>query len=103
MKAIVFDQILQCNYLCSGFDHGEFENLFASNEQCASLIKDKRLSAVKFTGSTKGGAQVAELCGRNLKKMTLELGGNDPFCVLADADIQKAVECAYKSRMGTNG
>lgn len=38
-----------------------------------------------------------------MKKTTLELGGNDPFCVLADADIGKAVDCAYKSRMGANG
>jgi acyl-CoA reductase-like NAD-dependent aldehyde dehydrogenase len=38
-----------------------------------------------------------------MKKGTFELGGNDPFLVLADADVDKAVACAYKSRMMTNG
>ena len=77
--------------------------MFVTNEQCAELIGDKRLAAVKFTGSTQAGSQIAELCGKHLKKSTLELGGNDPFCVLRDADIAKAVDCAYKSRMGANG
>lgn len=58
---------------------------------------------MKFTGSTLAGSQIAEICGKHLKKSTLELGGNDPFCVLKDADIAKAVEIAYKSRMAANG
>lgn len=43
------------------------------------------------------------MCGKHIKKTTLELGGNDPFCVLGDANLAKAVESAYKSRMGANG
>ncbi len=66
------------------------------------IIADKRCQAVKFTGSTQAGVKVAELCGRHMKKGHFELGGNDPFLVLRDADIQKAAEIGYKSRMGAN-
>ncbi len=66
------------------------------------MIRDRRVQGVKFTGSTAGGANVAELCGRYLKKGHFELGGNDPFIVLNDADMDKAVACAYSSRMGAN-
>ena len=49
------------------------------------------------------GKSIAELAGENMLKSTFELGGNDPFIVLNDADLQKAVECAYESRMIVNG
>jgi len=58
---------------------------------------------VKFTGSTRGGKQVAEVAGRNMKQGCFELGGSDPFIVLDDSDINFAVEKAYISRMANNG
>lgn len=60
------------------------------------------MHGVKFTGSTLGGANVSALSGRYLKKGHFELGGNDPFIVLNDADLDKAAVCAYQSRMGAN-
>lgn len=85
---------------CRGFT--EYQNIFASTDQCSEMIADKRVQGVKFTGSTAGGCMVAELCGRHMKKGHFELGGNDPFIVLKDADIQKAALCGYKSRMAAN-
>ena len=54
---------------------------------------------MKFTGSTRGGKEVAVECAKSIKKACLELGGNDPFVVLKDADMDKAVEMGYISRM----
>src|SRR3989344_3595935 len=54
--------------------------------------------AISFTGSSHVGSQVAQLAMKNMKKVVMELGGNDPFIVLADADIDKAVDGAIAGR-----
>lgn len=77
--------------------------MFADVDQCTELIKDRRTRAVKFTGSTQGGRAVAKLCGKHMHLGTFELGGNDPFLALRDCNIEKAVDAAFRSRMGCNG
>jgi succinate-semialdehyde dehydrogenase/glutarate-semialdehyde dehydrogenase len=67
------------------------------------LIHDRRVRAVKFTGSTPNGKIIAEQCGLALKKTCFELGSNDAFIVLNDANIDEAVETAYNSRMLNSG
>ena len=76
--------------------------MFVTEEQCSKIIADRRVRAVKFTGSTRGGKAVAVECAKNMKKGCFELGGNDPFVVLKDADMEKAVDAAYASRMVCN-
>lgn len=61
------------------------------------------MRACKFTGSTAGGKNVAVLCAKHVKKGCFELGGSDPFIVLKDADMERAVETAYLSRMSNSG
>jgi succinate-semialdehyde dehydrogenase / glutarate-semialdehyde dehydrogenase len=87
----------------SGFGKGEYTNMFISHTQAESMIADRRVRAVKFTGSTEAGKKVASLCGQHMKKGTFELGGNDPFIVLKEANVDLAVEKAYASRMAANG
>lgn len=62
------------------------------------LTADERIAGVNFTGSTAAGRRVAENCGRNLKYQSLELGGNAPMIVCADADIDAAVAEATACR-----
>lgn len=65
---------------------GSLINLYLSYDQLADVIKDPRIQGVALTGSERGGISVAEEAGKNLKKSTMELGGNDAFIVLDDAD-----------------
>ncbi|MBL4716079.1 MAG: NAD-dependent succinate-semialdehyde dehydrogenase [Bacteroidia bacterium] len=83
----------------AGFPEGVFQNFLIGSSKVNNLIEDKRIKAVTLTGSEMAGSKVAECAGRNIKKTLLELGGSDPFIVLNDADLNKAVKVAVKSRM----
>jgi succinate-semialdehyde dehydrogenase/glutarate-semialdehyde dehydrogenase/succinyl-CoA reductase len=81
----------------SGIPDGIFQTIVGSVESANHLI-DSEINAVTFTGSTNAGAKVGQRAANNLKKCVLELGGSDPFIVLDDAIIEKAVEGAVKGR-----
>jgi succinate-semialdehyde dehydrogenase/glutarate-semialdehyde dehydrogenase len=90
-------------YLDAGFPVGAYINVYASNEQVADMIADPRLQGVSVTGSERAGAAVAEVAGRNLKKVALELGGSDPFILLSTDDLDSAVAGAVDARLDNNG
>ena len=94
---------LQEAYEASGFPKGLFINLNADNDSVAKAIEDPRVSAVTVTGSTRAGSAVASTAARVVKKSLLELGGSDPFIVLADANIDKAVEVGIEARFQNAG
>ncbi len=87
----------------AGFPDGLVRSLFLSNEQAARVIADRRLRGVTLTGSASAGAQVAAVAGGQLKPMVLELGGSDPSIVLADADVERAVEVGVAARCQNSG
>ena len=80
----------------AGFPEGAYENIYASNEQIEWVIADPRVHGVSVTGSERAGAAVAEIAGRNLKKVVLELGGSDPF-ILLDRRPRRDVEGGGRS------
>ncbi len=77
--------------------------LFVSAQRVPNLIRDARIAAVTFTGSTPVGRSIAAHAGQALKKQVLELGGSDPFIVLPDADIEAAAKAAVKARFQNTG
>lgn len=87
----------------AGFPEGAYVNIYATNEQIADVIADPRVQGVSLTGSEKAGAAVAEIAGRNLKKVVLELGGSDPFIVLSTDDIDRTVQAAVVGRLENTG
>lgn len=95
--------LLQAIFLDAGFPEGAYVNVYATNEQVADVIADPRVQGVSLTGSERAGAAVAEIAGRNLKKVVLELGGSDPFVVLGSDDLDATVEAAVGARMENTG
>src|SRR3954469_10248274 len=87
----------------AGFPDGAYVNIYATNEQIEWVIADPRLRGVSVTGSERAGAAVAEIAGRNLKKVVLELGGSDPFIVLGTNNLDKVVEDAVAARLDNTG
>lgn len=83
----------------AGFPGGCFQSLLLDGPRATALLDDPRIKGVSLTGSEKAGATVAAAAGKNLKKSLLELGGSDPFIVLADADLPLAASTAVKARM----
>src|SRR5437868_8660119 len=96
-------EAIQRIFTDAGYPDGAYVNVYATNEQVAKIIADPRVQAVSLTGSERAGAAVAEVAGRNLKKVVLELGGSDPFIVLGADDLAKAVKAAVQGRMGNAG
>lgn len=90
-------------YADAGFPDGVFVNLYATNEQAATIISDRRVQGVSVTGSERAGAAVAAVAGANLKKVALELGGSDPFLVLSTDDLGAVVEQAVEARLDNSG
>lgn len=82
----------------AGCPAGLISNLLINSRDVAAIIADDRIAAVTLTGSTEVGQIVASQAGSALKKQVLELGGSDPFIVLADADLEAAAETAVKAR-----
>ncbi len=87
----------------AGFPEGAYENIYASNEQIEWVIADPRVRGVSVTGSERAGAAVAEVAGRNLKKVVLELGGSDPFIVLGSDDLDATAQAATEARLDNTG
>ena len=90
-------------FVAAGAPEGLYTNLFISGKRASELVSDKRIKGVSLTGSEEAGASVAMEAGKHLKKVVLELGGNDVFIILEDADMEKTVEWAVVGRMNNNG
>jgi succinate-semialdehyde dehydrogenase / glutarate-semialdehyde dehydrogenase len=87
----------------AGFPNGAYVNIYATNEQIEWTIGDPRVRGVSVTGSERAGAAVAEIAGRNLKKVVLEMGGSDPFIVLGTDNLDETVEEAVAARIDNAG
>src|SRR5213593_2332828 len=87
----------------AGVPEGVFQTLLIGSAAVDRLIADHRVAGVTLTGSEKAGSLVAEAAGKALKKTVLELGGSDPFIVLADADVGAAATVACRARNQNNG
>lgn len=85
------------------FPEGVFSVINVTNDLVSTAIADRRISAVAVTGSVRAGSAIAAQAGAALKKTLLELGGSDPFVVLADADIDRAVDAAVVGRYQNSG
>jgi succinate-semialdehyde dehydrogenase/glutarate-semialdehyde dehydrogenase len=87
----------------AGLPEGLLRAMLLEGAAVESLIEDPRIAGVTLTGSSQVGARIASIAGRHLKKQVLELGGSDPFIVLADADIAFAARVAARARNQNNG
>lgn len=98
-SALAFEELVKE----AGGEKGSYKNVFADYDQVEKIIEDDRVSGVCLTGSERGGSTIAEQAGRNLKKSTLELGGNDPFIVLDDADLDTIGDLLPETRISNGG
>lgn len=94
---------MQQIFLDAGFPEGAYVNVFAKSGQLEPVIADPRVQGVSLTGSEEAGAAVAQLAGKYLKKVVLELGGSDPFILLSTDDLDATVEAAVGARLDNSG
>jgi acyl-CoA reductase-like NAD-dependent aldehyde dehydrogenase len=97
--ALALEEILST----PGLPKGLFRAVLVPGSKVDKMIADPRIQAVTLTGSSEVGEHVASTAGKNLKKQVLELGGSDPFIILADADLQAAATTAVRARNQNNG
>ena len=94
---------IEAIYRDAGLPDGAYVNVYVSAEQAATIVADPRIQGVSVTGSERAGAAVAEVAGRHLKKVALELGGSDPFIVLATDDLDAVAAAATAARLDNTG
>src|SRR5438128_5261027 len=87
----------------AGFPENLFETLLIGSAQVDAVIEHPLVKAVTLTGSTPAGQAVASKAGAMVKKTVLELGGSDPYIILADADIEASVRTCATSRLINSG
>ena len=87
----------------AGFPSDIFNNLPIPSSLVSKVIEHDQIQGVAVTGSTNTGKAVAKIAGENLKKTVLELGGNDPYLILEDADLDYAVKACVEGRLLNNG
>lgn len=87
----------------AGFPAGAFQTLLIGASKVADLVADDRIVAATLTGSEYAGTQLASVCGKAVKPVVLELGGSDPYIVLADADVRAAADMAMTARFQNAG
>jgi succinate-semialdehyde dehydrogenase/glutarate-semialdehyde dehydrogenase len=90
-------------FLEAGFPDHLFQHFILDNDLAAKVIANPNIAAVTLTGSERAGATVAAHAASYLKKAILELGGNDPYLVLEDADLLLAASCIVQSRLNNCG
>jgi succinate-semialdehyde dehydrogenase/glutarate-semialdehyde dehydrogenase len=94
---------IQQMYEDAGFPKNVYQSLLIDGATASDLIKHKYVRGVTFTGSDEVGKEVAKEAASLSKKTVMELGSNDAFLVLADADIDQAVEMCIQGRVINNG
>ncbi|MEU2949937.1 NADP-dependent succinic semialdehyde dehydrogenase [Streptomyces xanthochromogenes] len=87
----------------AGFPDGCFQTLLIGSDGVEKVLRDPRVAAATLTGSEPAGRSVAAICGDEIKKTVLELGGSDPYVVLASADVERAARTAVTARTQNNG
>jgi succinate-semialdehyde dehydrogenase/glutarate-semialdehyde dehydrogenase len=97
--AIAFEKL----WLDAGAASGLYTNLLISYKQVDQMIDDPRIRGIALTGGVEAASKVAARAGLNLKKTTMELGGNDAFIVLADAAIEQTIQWAVWAKMNNTG
>ena len=95
--------IIQTIFEEAGFPKGCYQNLPIPSNKVAEVIENPIIKAVSLTGSEQAGIAVATEAGKHLKKCVLELGGNNAFIILEDANLEKAVATAVNARMQNAG
>ena len=90
-------------FLEAGFPEGAFQTLLIGSQQVDGILNDPRVVAATLTGSEQAGIQVGMAAAKRIKKVVLELGGSDPFIVMASADLDTAVATAVEARVLNNG
>ena len=98
-SALACEQVLRD----ASFPDGLLRTVLIEGADTERLIDDERIAAVTLTGSSEVGARIASLAAARIKKQVLELGGSDPFIVLADADLDHAARTAARARNQNNG
>ncbi len=97
--AKIIEQIM----LDAGFEKGVFQNITVEVNRVEAIIRNKIIKGVSLTGSERAGAAVGSVCGQEIKPSVLELGGNNAFVVLKDADIPEAIDLGIRARMLNSG
>jgi succinate-semialdehyde dehydrogenase/glutarate-semialdehyde dehydrogenase len=97
--AIAFEQLL----IEAGAPLGLYTNLIISHEQSDKVVDDPRIKGVCLTGSVAAGQSIAARAGKNVKIISMELGGSDAFIVLEDADLERTIPWAVWGRMYNTG